>query len=479
VSGFSSLNVARTALWASQRGLDVTGQNIANVNTEGYSRQRAELQAIGANTVPALYSVSNEVGGGVSADTVTRIRDAFLEGRAQTEHANQANLTAAKDALSQIEQAFREPGDTGIQSMLTDVSSAWDDVANHPENLAARSQLLQRAETLVSGLHATKASLDGQWNQTRENLQVLVADVNAAAGSIAKLNEQIKQATITGEPANDLADKRDLLVMTLAEKVGATTTPGEDGAVNVVVAGTTLVAGGKALTLGLSGTSDPDAVTSDPPSIVTVPAGSKLRVGGTAQGQLATLTTIVPDYRTALDGIAQKLAGSLNAVHVTGYDLTGTPGNPMFDDGTGSGATVVDPTTITASNIRLRIKQPGEVAAAKLSPIDTGGAPSRDGGIADQISGMRLDPAGTEAKYRELVVQLGVQSAVATRNLDIQSVIATQVDASRDSVAGVSIDEEMTNMLQFQHAYSAAGRLVTAIDETLDTLINHTGLVGR
>jgi flagellar hook-associated protein 1 FlgK len=151
----------------------------------------------------------------------------------------------------------------------------------------------------------------------------------------------------------------------------------------------------------------------------------------------------------------------------------------MFDDGTGSGATVVDPTTITASNIRLRIKQPGEVAAAKLSPIDTGGAPSRDGGIADQISGMRLDPAGTEAKYRELVVQLGVQSAVATRNLDIQSVIATQVDASRDSVAGVSIDEEMTNMLQFQHAYSAAGRLVTAIDETLDTLINHTGLVGR
>jgi flagellar hook-associated protein 1 FlgK len=332
VSGFSSLNVARTALWASQRGLDVTGQNIANVNTEGYSRQRAELQAIGANTVPALYSVSNEVGGGVSADTVTRIRDAFLEGRAQTEHANQANLTAAKDALSQIEQAFREPGDTGIQSMLTDVSSAWDDVANHPENLAARSQLLQRAETLVSGLHATKASLDGQWNQTRENLQVLVADVNAAAGSIAKLNEQIKQATITGEPANDLADKRDLLVMTLAEKVGATTTPGEDGAVNVVVAGTTLVAGGKALTLGLSGTSDPDAVTSDPPSIVTVPAGSKLRVGGTAQGQLATLTTIVPDYRTALDGIAQKLAGSLNAVHVTGYDLTGAPGNPMFDD---------------------------------------------------------------------------------------------------------------------------------------------------
>ena len=102
-----------------------------------------------------------------------------------------------------------------------------------------------------------------------------------------------------------------------------------------------------------------------------------------------------------------------------------------------------------------------------------------DNGNADAIAQLRQLPTGADANYRRMIVELGVQSAVAQRNLDIQTVIATQVDAARESVAGVNIDEEMTNMLQFQHAYAAAGRLVTAIDETLDVLINRTGLVGR
>ncbi|HEV7725727.1 MAG TPA: flagellar hook-associated protein FlgK [Modestobacter sp.] len=474
MSTFSGLNTATTALWAQQRGLDITGQNIANVNTPGYTRQRAELASMGGNAIPAISAVSSNVGGGVSADSVIRIRDAFLEGRTQVEQGKNAQFTAESDALTQIEQAFREPGTTGIQSMLTDMWNGWSDVVNHPDDLAARGQLLQRTQTLVIGMNTTSAALDKQAEQTRDNLQTLVSDVNASAASIADLNQAIKRATQAGLPANELADKRDALVLTLAGKVGATATPGEDGVVNVVVGGTTLVAGVSSLDLALV----PAAGVPGEPRIVTTTGNSTLSVGGTAAGSLTALKTTIPGYRAQLDGVAKQLVGTLNAEHAKGYDLNGQPGRPLLDDGAGSGATAVDPATVTAANIRLRIADPRGIAAADLAPDATGGA-SLDNDRADAIYQLRLGAGSVDSTYRAVVVNLGVNSAVAARNLDIQSVITSQVESSRESVSGVNLDEEMTNMLSFQHAYSAAARMITAIDEALDVLINKTGLVGR
>jgi flagellar hook-associated protein 1 FlgK len=475
VSTFSGLNTATTALWAQQRGMDVTGQNIANVNTAGYSRQRAELQSVGGNTVPAVYSVSNQVGQGVNADTVSRIRDGFLESRALTERANSAQRVAESDGLTQIESAFREPGDTGVQSMLSDLWDGWSDVVNHPEDLAARSQLLQRAQTLAAGLRTTSSSLDKQWTQTRDDLSTMVSDVNAAAGSIADMNAAIMKATRAGLPVNELADKRDALVSSLAERVGATSSLAADGMVDVHVGGTTLVSGGSATSLKLTGTLDPRAAAPGNPRIVTDPGGSLVGVGGTAAGQLRTLTTVLPDYRTQLDGVAAQLAKTVNdaqrgydTTH-TGYDLDGKIGGPMFGTDP-SGAAV------TAENIVVVMTRPEQIAAASLPPDAAG--PSLDNGNADGIYQLRLDATGVDATYRSLITDLGVESAVAKRNVDIQGVISAQVDAAKDSVSGVNLDEEMTNMLQFQHAYSAAARMITAIDESLDQLINRTGRVG-
>lgn len=472
MSTFGALNTASTALWAQQRGLDVTGQNVANVNTPGYSRQRAELQSVGGNAVPAIWSVSNQVGQGVDADTVIRIRDAFLEGRAQVEQGRSAQLTAESDALTQIEQAFREPGTTGIQSMLTDMWSGWSDVVNHPDDLAARSQLLQRTQTVVAGFNTTSASLDKQWDQTHDNLTTLVKDVNASAQSIADLNRAIKRATQAGLPANELADKRDVLVLTLSEQVGATSSMADDGAVNVMVGGTSLVGGGSSLELKVG----PTPPATGDPQVMTTTGGTTVRVGGTAAGQLTALTSTIPDHRKELDDRASQLATALNnAQRAAGpaqppYDLDGNPGGALFES-SGLGG-------ITAKTITLAFTDPKKIAAALL-PKEDEGLPSRDGGNADAIYQLRLGANSVDAQYRSLVVNLGVKSAVATRNLDIQGVISAQVDSSRESVSGVSLDEEMTNMLSYQHAYSAAARMITAIDETLDVLINRTGLVGR
>ncbi|WP_040337298.1 flagellar hook-associated protein FlgK [Candidatus Blastococcus massiliensis] len=462
---FSGLNSATTALWAQRRALDVAGQNIANVNTDGYSRQRADMQAIGGSAVPAFYSTSDGIGGGVRVDNVTRIRDVFLEGRGHTEHANHARMATAAAALEQVETAFREPGTDGIQALLTDMWDGWEDVANSPDRNAARAQVLEQMDTLVGGLKFASSSLDAQWNQTRENLAVLVKDVNAAAGTIAKLNDAIQRASAMGMPANDLSDQRDALVMKLADQVGATVRQGKYGMVDVAVGGITLVSGAAASTLAVAGTFSPTGTGGDPVRLVTAVGGYTVAADGTAAGQLGALNSTFPDYQRELNALAKGIADAVNGVHVTGFDKAGNPGGAVFEAADGG--------VITARNIQLAFDDPELIAASGL-----GGGPNTDVSKADQIAQLRNQANGPDANYRKLVVSLGVEAAVANRNVGIQAVITTQVDAARESVAGVNIDEEMTNMLSYQHAFAAAGRLVTAIDEMLDVLINRTGRVG-
>jgi flagellar hook-associated protein 1 FlgK len=490
VSLFSNLNTANTALSAAQRAMEVTGQNVANVNTDGYSRQRVELQSVGGTTTPAIWSVSNSVGSGVDSDAVVRIRDAFLEARAQTQHADVNNLIVQDDAYTQIQQAFREPGDNGLQSMLSGDQgfwAGWSDIAKNSTDPGARSQLLQRSQTLVAGLHSTMGQLDAQWGQSHDSVQTLLTDVNATAKSIADLNQSILRAQQSNLPSNDLQDQRDSLVLHLSEQIGATATQATDGTLTVGVGGITLVSGNTSIGLALTGAHSAADLTTTPPgtppTIVTVPGNAKVAAGGTAAGQLATMTSTIPNYEKQLNAIAQQLADQVNTVHEAGYDLKGNPGKAFFDDGSGG------TTAITAKNINLAISDPNQIAAADVSPASAGGTLNPDGtwtvvssdnDNADQLYQLRLGipqtdgtyADGADATYRKMIVALGVQASSVSANLTTSNAISTQVDASRESVSGVNIDEEMTNMLQFQHAYAAAGKLVSTIQSMMDDLMN-------
>jgi flagellar hook-associated protein 1 FlgK len=348
--------------------------------------------------------------------------------------------------------------------MLAGMWSGFDAVANAPGNLAARSQLLERAETLASGVRTTNATLEQQWDSTRESLAALVSDVNAAAGSISELNEAIRSATQAGLPVNELSDRRDSLVMSLADKIGATSTPGEHGQVNVTVGGSSLVSGGTSLTLRLAGSGSVRGAAGDPPRVLTSPGNSVLRVDGTAAGQLTALSSTIPQYVGELDRFTTTLAGALNAQHALGTDLAGAPGGDLFAS--------TDGTPLTAATLGVAVKDPGKLAAAA-----TAGA-SLDNRNADLMSQLG-ETTGLDASYRQVITGLGVQASVSSRNVGIQAVISGQVDDDRESVSGVSLDEEMTNMLAYQHGYQAAARMVTTIDQMLDVLINRTGLVGR
>jgi flagellar hook-associated protein 1 FlgK len=196
--------------------------------------------------------------------------------------------------------------------------------------------------------------------------------------------------------------------------------------------------------------------------MVWVKDGQTLPVAsGQAGAMLDGLNNVLPGYSARLDAVAANLANAVNTQQMAGFDLNGNPGAALF-----SGT--------AANTIKVAITDPNLVAASGVA-----GVSNLDASNADLLANLATQPGGPDAVYRQFVVDLGVATQSASRRVDTQKAITTQVDGARESQAGVNIDEEMTNMISFQRGYEAAGRLMTAIDATLDTLINHTGLVGR
>jgi flagellar hook-associated protein 1 FlgK len=468
-STFSGLNTALTSLYAQRRGLDVTGQNVANANTQGYSRQRVNMQAVGGPAIPAMHSTYSGGGNGVTVSEVQRLRDGFLETRAQVEHGQYAQLAGERDLLVAVEDLFGEPSDTGMSAQLSDLWSAWHDVANQPSEPAARSQLLQRAGTLTDTVRNTYDGMSARWSSSRESLEAVASEVTTTAATVAQLNEAIRRNNQAGITTNELADQRDGLVMKLSQLVGATSRPGEDGVVDVYVGGTALVRGATSEGLQVVGTTSLASATTDPVRLEWVGGGYAAGVTtGTAAAHIDALGSTLPRYADQLDGFAKSLAESVNAVHSTAYAPDGTqPGN--FFSGT------------TASTLRVAITTPSSVAVSAY-PGDTSDpakAGTRDGSLADTIAKLATKAGGPDAVYRDVIVNLAVVSQTANRRADIQSDVTLQVDAARESQAGVDMDEEMVNMIAFQRAYEGASRVISSIDSVLDTLINRTGLVGR
>ncbi|GAA1817672.1 flagellar hook-associated protein FlgK [Luedemannella flava] len=461
-STFSGLSTALSALYAQRRGLDVTGQNIANANTEGYSRQRVDMRAIASQQVPAVHAVWSGAGAGVDVTAISRARDAFLEARGRAEHAQGAYLDVQKQVFGSVESIFTEPSDTALQSQFDDYWAAWHDVANNPGLLAARNQLLERGRVVTDGLSRAFDQLGAEFTISRSQLEAFATDINTTTKTIAELNQSINRAQAAGLPVNELADQRDLQLMHLAEVAGTTAIARPDGTMDVLLGGSTLVSGSSSRELKVGGgTRLEDLVTDPTGQRVSLQWADNGRTATATDGRVAahlqSLNTILPDYANQLDAIAASLASSVNLAHGQGHDLNGNPGTAFF-------------TGTTASTIKVAIDDPMLVAASSQA-----GAPNLDAGNADALAALGQKTDGADSAYRRLVAGLGVQSQSAARRAEIQAAVETEIDVARSSQSGVNLDEEMTNLLAYQRAYEAASRVFNSIDETLDTLINRTG----
>ena len=453
----SGLYTALSGMNAQKRILDVTAHNVANVSTPGYHRQRVNLEPAGVTSVSAVFAGQTQGTGGVKVVSVERVLDALAESRLLRESAMQSYTALTSTTLDRIEQAFPEPSDLGIAAQLDDFWAGWSDLSTHPDDLANRTQLLERTSTVIDALRRASVELDSIEQSSRDSVVRLATDINDIAGRIASLNRTIV-GSATG--ANDLLDQRDQLVTQLAQLSGAVSRPAEGGQIDVYIGGRILVSGPSTQTV--DGTGGQLRWSSD---AATVTASSS-----TAAALRETIDDTIPRYRLALDGVARSLVENVNAVHATGYDLTGTTGRNFFDPGGLTAATISLSTDVAG--------QPDHIAAAAPGPGP--GLPGRlDGELARSMASLAGAPNGPDARYRSMVSTLGVEVRTAVRRDEIQGQLVQAAANRADSVGGVSIDEEMANMMSAQRAFEAAARVLTAVDEMISTLIQRTGVVGR
>ncbi|WP_374008920.1 flagellar hook-associated protein FlgK [Leifsonia sp. LS-T14] len=474
MSTFSGLNTAYTGLVAAKAGLDVVGQNLVNANTQGYTRQRVSTSGVPALNATGLFTGGVRPGQGVSVDGIQRLDDAAIDARVRSTTALSGYTNARADALASLEASLNEPGTNGLSAQLQKFWSAWGDVANQAGEQAPAGVLLGQAGSLVTQLQSGYRAVDDQWSALRTSVDGMVADLNTAATAVADLNGRIRSALASGQSANELMDRRDLLTTSIAKLAGGAVRPNEDGTVDVLVGGNALVSGTIVNAVKAAGATRLADAAGDPPRLEWAyrPGAAIAMEGGSIAGALSTLAPadangtggVLAEAAASYNAFAVTIAQRVNAIHSTGTTPTGATGLDFF---------AIDATKPAALGLSVVPTGVGQIATG------TGTGGGADGSIADAISQLGTGTNAVDKQWAAVVVRIGVASRTEQQQSDLADMATNAATSTQLAGASVDIDEENMNMLSFQHAYQGAARVMTAVDEALDVLINHTGLVGR
>jgi flagellar hook-associated protein 1 FlgK len=524
-STFAGLEIAKRGLFAQQAALQTTGHNVTNANTKGYSRQVVNFVAAKPLEAPGMSrsTVAGQMGQGVEFDHITRVREKFLDTQFYEENKSLGDWNTRKDTLEKLEGIVNEPSDTGIRQVIEGFWSAWQDVSKEPENLTARAALKEKSLALTDAFNQTGQQLDNLSNDLTSNISTKVDEVNTTLTQVANLNSEIFRVEGLGNDANDLRDQRDLMVDNLSQIINVTATDTSSG--YTLKMGNTELVNGANVTNPLSTDSVAASIKSNDLNsgeiygmsvsrdqyvasykfqfnsmiqslvqgdvTVTMPKGAVIPEGTVLNGKTYSGTI---DQRTLADDTKVTVKG-VNGLHELGYSLEDPPqsGIPFFTLKDGA-------TEFTANSITVNpdiVNKVANIAASSRVYLDTDGSTKIVKGNNDialslaafQNQKVSFDPNsngtplltnGTFDEFLQAIVgQLGVQAQEATRQTTNQQALVDQVDSSRQSVSGVSLDEEMANMVKFQQSYNAAARTLTTFDEMLDKVINSMGIVGR
>lgn len=477
----SILSIARGALAAHQAAIQTVSHNIANADTEGFSRQRAELAPSHPQRLP-FYNI----GTGVTVTNVVRMRDQLLDTTYRREAGNTEAWTLRHGALAEIEGILGEPSDTGLGQTLDQFWNAWSDLSNNPGNATAQNVVRQRGSQVAYTLNTFSTQLADLANRTRVRIADTVGQVNALAQQIATLNGQITTAEVIGQQAPDLRDQRDMVADALAKLAGARTIEQANGTVGVYLGTMMLVdannartleaRGGNPITFGLLG--DPDPLQG---------------VGGPLAALADVVNTDLPSVQGRLDELARAVVNGVNEYHMSGWTPAGEAlgGSNWVPPGpTGSRVAFFDTAFTTAGTIRLSAAVVAD--ATVVASGDVQNAPGNNT-LALAISALRSDTGvdalrtrmgvafGTQVglatgvsymdHYAQTVTEVGVNTADAESQSVVYSSLTRQAETRRASVSDVSIDEELTLLMRHQQAYAAAAKLVNAADEMAATIL--------
>ncbi|MCG2621620.1 flagellar hook-associated protein FlgK [Arthrobacter sp. I2-34] len=467
MSTFSGLNTAYTGLVAARQGLNVVGQNIANVNTEGYTRQRASTSSVGPVAQTGLFAGGVRAGQGVSVDAIARLGDLHLDARVRSAAAAAGYASVRSDTLSALEDVLREPGDNGISARLQQFWAGWQDIANQPGEPAPAGVLLEQTTVFTQQLAHGYGEIEAQWTEVRGKADTMAAELNSAAAQVADLNARIRTTLAAGGSVNELLDKRSTLTADIASLAGGTVRQNTDGTVDVLIGGNALVSGDSFRPVKLTGATQLDGGTLQL-EWAHRPGSPIALDGGELAGALSVLAPAnasktggaIAEAAARFNAFAEDFAAQVNAVHSTGVTPTGAPGGNFFSYVPGR----------AAQTLAVVPQGVGDIATG------TGGL---DGSIADRISQLGTGPTSPNTVWTAVVTEFGVAAKAAQQSANLADLANTSAANQQLASASVDLDEENVNLLSFQHAYQGAARVMTAVDEMLDTLINRTGLVGR
>ncbi|WP_415062269.1 flagellar hook-associated protein FlgK [Bdellovibrio sp.] len=458
------MDTGKRSLMNSQTALQTVGHNIANKSTEGFSRQRVELM-----TNTPISEGNLQIGMGARAGVVTRVNNPWLEKQIQREGMNMGFQDSRADALGRVEQIYNEQTNKGLNQYMTDFFNSFRELSNNPESLASRTMVRESASALtkdfgrvVGQLKAVQEDLDGQ-------IKTTVEEVNQLTKELASLNEKIQMIEVQKTPANDERDRRDVVLKKLGEKVDISWAEGKDGMVTVTAGRTAILVSGVS-------SSELKAQEVDGRNRVEVffmgSAGSPANItsqitGGRIGGALDVRDHVIEDLLGHVDNMAYTMAKEVNAAHIEGYDKNGRQGVLFFDmPETTKGAASVIGINKTIFNDVGRI-------AAGAQPGASG-----DNTVANVISSLQYrqvmaDGTSTlDDYYNTQVGQIGAVVQRAVKSQESQKNVMSQLTNIRESISGVSLDEETTKMIEFQKTYDASARLIKTADEMLDTVLN-------
>ncbi|MDU1443901.1 MAG: flagellar hook-associated protein FlgK [Clostridium cochlearium] len=579
---FGTLHVGKSGIFANQRSIDVTSHNIANANTEGYSRQRAELQTERPFCTPSMNNAAGagQLGRGVNVADINRIRDTFLDYQVRIELGVQGKYAGRHKFLNEIENIFNEPSETGISTLLGNFFDGWQELSKQPQSSNARTVVAEQSKALTDELN----HLYGQLHKLKDNAKTSIRqdlnDVNSILDQMERLNEEIIQVTAAGQKPNDLLDRRDLLLDKLSSKFGINIEKKGLNGIDVNTKGDAEPPGGlnliqmvkpeEALRFAYISsispaeppkgaakeeytityyknadmTNDDNKVTfkielgkdeydaldksrtlwtnKDGEAIlvddkneivgkvdkgVATPANYKIPTFQPSTGNLNGYMSVQDDIDNQieqLNKLARTLAYAVNAVHSQSQDSTNDV-LPFFVNKDENGTE----DKITAENITVnkdilkdvmkikvgRGENPGETDGTRALAIANimdkliaiqnldlskgrqealnaiGGDWTQDEAEIWTIKGT-TDGMTFGGYFKDMVDRLGVQTQEAKRMVKNQHSVLASFQQSRDAVSGVSLDEEMTNLIQFQHAYQANAKLISTVDELLDVVVN-------
>jgi len=494
---FYGLEIAKRSIYASQTAINVIGHNVANADTEGYTRQRVVTAAIDPGNLSSRLSrvLGSAVGGGVAIQSIDQIRDRFLDQEYRRENADLGKWKKLTEQMDYLESLLNETGDKGISGSLSNFFGSLSYLSEDPSSKELRTTVQQNAINLTYAFNQYYEQLVEMQKTQNDNIKVTVDEINDYLSNIAVYNKQIFAQELSGQKANDLRDKRNLLLDQLSELVNIEYSENTDGHLIVKVNNkellnhtsvtqlevqpdqTGVVSGETGFySIYYEGTLDPFEFSSG-----KLMAYHQLRDGNAAD------SVGIPRLLDNLNTLARSLAEEFNAINASGHTM------PYDSNPSRTGVNFFDVPAggygfVTAGNFCLSadlLDSPWNIACSD-QPVDLSDPNSQTGNSVRILEMVALSTrsglanvGSFEGFFKSAVVEIATQSAHCQIRHDGQLSVMTNLDTRRQSISGVNVDEEMVNMIKMQHAYAAASRVITAVDEALDVLINRTGMVGR